>query len=173
MIAKHVGTDIQGWSSVSLVSEGDMYAVGKLGRCNPELMKGRLAKQFARSELKQVPVYGAVDFALDLTGKAQFSAHWYLLVRASPDECREALERYYPQTLSVARPMVAKGVRSEEAIHPATYLFKSTFKERRRSFDYRGNSSTQHAELFGDPLVELLKVLDSWGFVRRIFQRNV
>lgn len=172
-VARHIARDSQNWSAVSLVSEQDQLPIGRLNRFHPGAMKERLRQQFVRSSLQNARVYGGIDFDLDMTSPWRWCPHWYLLVRARPSECRHALERYYPKTRLVQRPMVAKVITPAEILAPATYMLKSTYKQRAASRDFRGNQTTEHQPLGDAYLEELVPLLDKWGFISRIFQKNI
>jgi hypothetical protein len=171
-IAQHVQSDWADWSTVTIVSDDYRYSVGHLSSFDPKKMKDRLRQQLQRSAISDVPVYGGIDIDFDV-GTQRFVPHLYLIVRAGRKACREAFERFYPATRAIRRPVVTRRVKHAEALSPATYMLKSLFNERKPGRDWKGNRTTTTVLMADEYLGEVARALDQWGFVNRIFQRNL
>lgn len=173
-VAQVVAADSSVWTAVSAVPL-NRYALGQLNQFAPKQMKGRLRKQFERSDLADIPAFGGIDFnwVINLEGQSYWNAHWYLLVKAEALLVRDALERYFPADQLTARPLVCKELDTKEVLRAATYMLKNRFEMRQSTLDARGNADTKKCEIGDAQLFELMPLLHKWSSVARIFQRNV
>lgn len=171
VVASHIANDGRDWSAVTLVEKGD--ECWNLRRFDTRDMKGRLRKRLSRSKLCDLPVYAGIDIMVDVTRGGIFRPHWYMLIPATRVEIYEALNRFYPTSMSVERPIVVKRINKAQVLAPATYMLKSTYKAWVYVTDHNGEKVKDNVDMPETYLQMILPVLHDWGYVSRIFQMNL
>jgi len=176
-VAELIAEDDFEWRAVSLVPPDLIFPVGKLNQFEPNKFKDRLRKQLERSNISGATVIGGIDFVVqhfaDGRGPA-WHPHTYLLVRRrGKNAIREALEDIYPSTPDTSRPLRIKNIKKEEVLKPATYAFKSKFKQRIPCEDANGNKDTEEKDIASEHWLELAPLMHKWGIDGRLIRRNL
>lgn len=164
-------------SAVSLVSPLWSRGTGELCALDLRKVRDQLRSQFRRSALENAAAVGGIDFSFNLHSAGEWEPHWqahaYVIVEGfSPAEASKALERFYPKTREIPRPIRAREV--QELLPAASYSFKSMFSRRVSYVDpHNGRQNTRLLSLKPRQERVLSVFLDQQPRHARLFTRNI
>lgn len=174
-VAAYIDADKRDWFMMTLVPPSLAYPIGMLDQFDPRRWKDSFRKQIERSQLAEVTMIGAFDFAVHSTGRSLVWRPHLCCFFAGQDKrtIRDALVDFYRPTTAVPRPLKIERLDRNSLVRAITYSFKATFKERSPSRDARGHADTKERPLASRHWAELAPLLHSWGFAGRLFRRGL
>lgn len=176
-IASYMSRDPEGWYTVTITPADLFFNIGELNRFRWDLVKDRLRKQVARSDINRALILGGFDYAIQnfTDGRAsKWRPHIYLLLTRTGKEERiaRALREHYLGDEDTKKTVVVHEQKTEDRdlIRTATYSFKSYFYDREPTIDRRGNADTKKSPLSASQKAELAVLLDRQGFLGRMIR---
>ena len=126
---------------VTLIPPDLRLQQGGLEGFEPRRFTERVRRQMQRAGLGRIAVMGGVDISWEEDGNGEgegvWQPHLHLIVAGcSAKEIREALDRHYPRTAEVSRPVDAKEVK--DAVRQFSYCHKPFWTRRVSWTDEKG-----------------------------------
>lgn len=162
--------------AVSLVSDRLQFPPGQLEQCWFTAANDTLRRQLDRSGLGNIFAIGGIDISFNHDHEERYPAHWRIhhfqvVGGCTADQLRAALERYYPVTPDVPKPLHIQRV--DDPIRALSYAYKAHFMRRENYRGRNGRYQTREYPLKNPQLRELLLCLDRHNPTNRLFLWNV
>ena len=161
---------------VTLVSTAGQFEPGSLDSFSIKNHQDRLKTRLLRSELGDVLAIGAQDLSYNEDAAGNCPPYWQwhdhiIFFGCGGETIRERLERYYPITDTILKPIQVAVV--DDLLGALSYTYKAGLFRRVSVIDRRGHRNTLPPKpIKGPQLRELALALSKMSFSDRLFLRG-